>query len=265
MSWTLFKATFHQRRASIFWFCTSLVLYSWLMTWFWPQLGGEEYQRMIESLPPEFLAIFGGTEVPFASLGGYFQTEYLGLMWIAIVASAVVLYSARAIAGEVGAGTLEIVMAQPISRARFALTRIAVLVAYVLLLAASSFVPIQVVGRGYDVVLSAGTFWSLFGLGSLFMLAVGGFALFLSAMFRDAGKPAAIAAGVLVVMWVADLVSNVSPAAEVLDPVNLVTYWQPGKIINGQAVGPAAWWVYAGVAVASLIGSVIVFARRDVA
>lgn len=265
MSWTVLRATLHQRRASIFWFCTSLVLYSWLMTWLWPQLGGEEYQRMIESLPPELLAIFGGTEVPFGSLGGYFQTEYLGLLWIAIVAAAVVLFAARAIAGEVGSGTLELVMAQPVSRLRFVVTRIVALVGYVVLLALSTFAPIQLFGPRYEVELSAGTFWTLCALAALFMLAVGGFAMLLSAIFRDAGKPGAIAAGVLVVMWLADLVSNVSEAAEVLDPINLVAYWQPGKIINGEAVPPAAWWVYAGVAVVSLAAAVVAFSRRDVA
>ena len=99
----------------------------------------------------------------------------------------------------------------------------------------------------------------------IFMLAIGGFALLLSSMFRGGGKPGAITAGVLFVMWIADLLGNVSEAAEVLDPVNLVTYWQPGKIINGDPVADAAWWLYGIIAAVSLVGSVVIFSRRDVA
>ena len=84
-------------------------------------------------------------------------------------------------------------------------------------------------------------------------------------LFRAGGGGGGTAAGVMGVLWVADLVSNVSEAAEVLDPVNLVTYWQPGKIINGDAVAPEAWWIYGIVGAASLVAAVLVFRRRDVA
>lgn len=265
MSWTLLRGTLHQRRAPIFWFCVGLVLYSWLMTWFYPKIGGGQYAEMIESLPPEMIAIFGGTEVPFASMGGYFQTEYLGLMWMIIVAAAVVLFAGRAFSGEVGAGTMELLLAQPISRLRLALTRVVAFVGYALLLSAASFVPIQIFGPVYSIELGAKTFWTLFAFGTLFMLAVGGLAMLLSAVFRDSGRPSGITAGVLLLLWIADLVSNFSEAARFLDPINLVSYWQPGKIINGETVPPQAWWIYAVVGVVSLAAAVLVFRRRDVA
>jgi ABC-2 type transport system permease protein len=265
MNWTLLRATLHQRRASMFWFSFGLILYSWMMTWFWPQMGGDQYAQMLESFSPELLQIFGGTDVPFASLGGFFQVEYLGLMWILIVSSALIMFAVKAFAGEISGGTMEFVLAQPVSRVRLAITRVVALVLYVLVLAASSFVPIQVLGRQYDVVLSAETFWLLFAFGTMFMLAVGGIAMLLSATFRDGGKPGAIAAGLLVLMWVADLISNVSDAAGFFDSVNLVSYWQPGKIINDGVVSGEAWWLYGIVAAVSLVGAVAVFSRRDVA
>jgi ABC-2 type transport system permease protein len=235
-----------------------------MMTWFYPQLAGQ-YASMIENLPAEMLAIFGGTEVDFASLGGYFQTEYLGLMWMLIVASALIIFSVKSFSGEISAGTMEFVLAQPISRVRFAVTRVVAIVIYILVLAASSFLPIVVFGPSYDINLSSATFWELFAFGSLFMLAVGGFSMLVSAIVREGGRAGSIAAGVMGVLWVADLVSNVSEAAKVIDPVNIVTYWQPGKIINGDAVAPEAWWIYGIVGVVTLVATVVVFRRRDVA
>lgn len=265
MSWTLLRATLRARRTSIMWYSVSLVAYSWLMTWFYPQIGGGQYAELIDNMPPEMLALFGGTEVDFATLGGYFQTEYLGLMWMLIVASAVIIFASKAFAGGIADGTMEFTLAQPVSRVRLAVTRVVALAGYIALLAAASFAPIAIFGPTYDIELSAQTFWTLSAFGMLFMLAVGGIAMLLSAMFRDGGRAGGIAAGVMGVLWVADLVSNVSEAAEVLDPVNLVTYWQPGKIINGDAVAPEAWWIYGIVGAASLAAAVLVFRRRDVA
>lgn len=264
MSWTLLRGTLYQRRTSIFWFSISLVWYSWLMVWFWEQLGSQ-LAEMVENYPPELLAVFGGDEASFATLGGFFQIEYLGLMWMIIVGSAVVVFAARAFAGEIGSGTMELLLAQPISRVRVAVTRVVAFIGYALALNVATFVPIQLFGPSYGVELSAETFWTLFALGLLFTLAIGGIAMLLSSMFRDGGKPGAIAAGVLLMFWIADLVGNVSEAAEVVDPVNLVSYWQPGKIINGESAPTEAWWLYAILAAVTLAGSVLIFTRRDVA
>ncbi len=264
MSWTLFRATLHQHRTSIFWFSVGLVFYAWVMTWFYPTIG-EEYASMIETFPPELLAIFGGSEVPFSSLGGYFQTEYLGMMWMLIVSAAVIIYAARAFAGEIAAGTMELVLSQPVSRVKVAITRVAVLIVYAALLSAASFVPLEVFGPTYDINLGWDIALTLMAFGALFILAVGGFAMLLSAMFRGGGRPGAIAAGLLGTLWIADVLSGASELAEALDPVNIVGYWQPGLIINGDAVAAEAWWLYGAIAVVSLIASVVLFARRDVA
>jgi ABC-2 type transport system permease protein len=264
MSWTLLRGTLQQRRSSIFWFCISLVLYSWMMVWFWEQMGSQ-YAQMVENFPSEFLVLFGGSEVSFASMGGFFQVEYLGLMWMIIIAAAVVLFAGKAFSGEISAGTMELLLAQPLSRARVAITRVVAFVCYAVLLNAATFVPIQVFGPAYGVELKAEVFWTVSALGLLFTLAIGGFAMLLSSMFRDSGKPSAIASGVLLLFWIADMVANVSEAAEFFDPVNLVTYWQPGKIINGGEAPAEAWWIYAALAVVTLSGAVAVFMRRDVA
>ena len=264
MSWTLLRGTLHQRRSSIFWFCISLVLYSWMMVWFWDQMG-DSLSKMIENYPPEILAMFGGDQVSFASMGGFFQIEYLGLMWMIIIASAVVLFAVKAYSGEIGGGTMELLLAQPLSRTRVAITRVVAFIGYALLLNVSTFIPIQVFGPGYGVELGAETFWTVSALGLLFTLAIGGIAMLLSSLFRDGGKPAAIASGVLLFFWIADMIANVSEAAEFLDPVNLVSYWQPGEIINGGAAAPEAWWIYGALAVVTLAASIVVFSRRDVA
>lgn len=264
MSWTVLKATLHQRRTGIFWFTLTLVLYSWVMMWFYPSLG-KEYARLIDTMPQEFLAMFGGTEVSFASMGGFFQIEYLGLMWIVLVAAALIMFATRMFAGEIADGTMEFNLAQPVSRVRLAVTRVLLIALYAVTLGAATFVPMQLFGPRYDVDVSANAFWTLMLFGSVFALAIGGLAMLASAAMPDAGKAAGVVSGLVVLFWIADLIGANSPVAEFFDPVNLIGHWQPGAIINGESVDPSAWWLYGIVAAVSLLASVAVFSRRDVA
>lgn len=264
MSWNLFVGTMKQRGTALFWYAFTLVLYSWVMVWYWP-LMGDSYSELVDTLPPEMLQAFAGGEVDLGTLGGFFQVEYLGLMWMGIVASAVILFASKAIATEISTGTMELLLAQPISRVRFALTRIATLVVFVGVLSAATFVPIVVFGPSYDIELSAKAFWLLLASGSLFMLAVGGIAFMLSAVMRDGGKPAAITGGLFGAMWVLHAMAALADFADKLEPLNLVKYWQPAQLINDGTVAPELWWVYGGIALVTLGASVVLFSRRDLA
>lgn len=264
MSWNLFLGTMKQRRSALLWYSVTLVCYSWMMVWYWP-LMGEEYQKLVETMPPELMKAFAGGDVDMGTLGGFFQVEYLGLMWMGIVASAVILYASKAIAGEVSTGTMELLLTQPISRVRFVFTRIAAFAVFVFGLSAATFVPIVVLGPTYEIELSSEVFWLLFATGSLFMLAVGGIAFMLSAMMRDGGKPAAITGGLFGAMWILHAMSALADFADAFEPFNLVKYWQPADLINDAVVAPETWWVYGGVALVTLTVSVFAFVRRDVA
>lgn len=265
MSWTVFRASLWQRRTAILWYVVGLAFYSWLMVWYWPNIGGSEYQKLIESLPPEMLKMFGGSEISFGTMGGFFQVEYLGLMWMIIVLSAVLVYASRSFAGEIADGTMELTLSQPVSRVQVAASRIAGLAVLSGVLSLATFGSVQLFGPAYDVRLSAHAFWSLVALGALFMLAGGGLGMLISACVRGAGKAGGIAAGLFALMWASDIVSNVSDLADFFGPVNLVSAWQPGAVIDGASVKPEAWWLYGLTAAVSLAASVAIFSRRDAA
>ncbi|MCX8006934.1 MAG: ABC transporter permease [Coriobacteriia bacterium] len=265
MSWTVLRASLWQRRTSLAWYVSGLLFYSWIMVWYWPNIGGEEYQKLVESLPPEMLKMLGGTQVSFGTIGGFFQIEYLGLMWMLIVFSAVFIYASRAFAGEIADGTMELTLAQPVSRVRVGASRVVGLVAISALLALATFGSIQAFGPAYGVKLGAEALWTLTALGTLFMLAAGGICMLISAAVRGGGKAGGIAAGIVALMWVSDFVANVSDVADFFGPVNLVSAWQPGVVMDGGQVKPEAWWLYGLVALLTLAGSVAVFSRRDAA
>lgn len=264
MSLNLLLGTLRQRGQALFWFAFTLVAYGWMMVWYWP-LMGESYSKIIESMPPEFIQAFAGADVDLTTLGGFMQTEYLGIMWIGIVASALILFASKMVSSEIGSGTMELLLTQPISRIRFIITRILALLACVGVLSVATVAPIQLLGPGYDIDLPAKTYLLLYATSILFMTAIGGFAFLVSAASRDGGKPAAITGGLLGVMWVLHAIAGLADFADSLEPFNLLKYWQPANLIDKGTVLTESWWVLGAVGVVTLTASVIVFMRRDVA
>lgn len=263
MNLNLLLGTLRQRRIGLFWFSFGLLVYSWMMVWYWSILG-EEYVEMIEAFPPELLVAFAGAaDVEFGTLGAYFQVEYLGTGWIIIVAAAMIIYAVKAVASEIAAGTMELLIVQPIARMKFVLSRIAGMVIYAGVLTLASFVPIQIFGEQYDIELSGRTIALLYATGFLFILAVGSFAFMLSSAMSSGGLPGAITGSILVVMWLLQAISQFAEFADALRPVNIFEYWQPGVLINDGVVPPEVWWVYGGLTIVSLAIAVIVFLRRD--
>jgi len=264
VSLNLLVTTLYQRRIGLFWFSLGLVAYSWLMAWTWTFFG-EMYAQILEAMPPEMIAVWAPEDIDLGTLGGYFQTEYLGVMWVVIVATAIIIFAVKAVASEVAAGTMELLMAQPITRIRFILTRIAGMLAYAAALTVATILPIQVLGPGYDIELPARTVALLYATGFLLLTAIGGFAMMLSAAMRGGGKPGAITGGLLGMMWVAQAIAPFVEQAEDLEPINLLTYWQPGELINEGIVSPETWWVYGGITAVSLVLAVVAFLRKDIA
>lgn len=83
-----------------------------------------EYMEAIEDIfTDELLAIFGGAGLDFGTLGGFLGVEYLSLIWVFIVAAAVITFAAGALGGSVDDGTMEFTLAQPVSRTQVVFSR----------------------------------------------------------------------------------------------------------------------------------------------
>ena len=66
-------------------------------------------------------------------------------------------------------------------------------------------------------------------------------------------------------MWILHFMAAQAEWAKQLEVVNLFRYWKPAELVENGSMPAEAWWVLAGVALVSLVASVIVFSRRDVA
>lgn len=265
VNWHLLKATLYQRRTALFWYSVSLMTYSVMIVWYFPLIATMDLQSLINTLPPEIIAFFAGTNTSLFTLGGFLATEYTGFVWVLIMAAAGITFAVKSYSSEIDAGTMELLLAQPISRRKLSVTRSVALVVFLAILVVSTVVPIQLTAMAVDVKYDAGNLWLFAAVGLLLSLAISGIAMLAASASRESGKPAGIVGGVLGVMWVLHFLAASVEWAKSLEVINLFKYWDSATIIDKGTVAGSAWFVLGGVALASLVASVFVFGRRDVA
>lgn len=221
----------------------------------------ENFLRMIENYPPEFLAFFGGDAATLATTEGYLGMYGFSMLPVIIGIFAVIAGSGL-IAADEESGRLDLIMAHPLGRSAFFLSRLLALVittvailflgwlGFSLLLGTSSLdvTPMEMILPFLSVLVQSLIYSSL--------------ALFLS-MILPARRLAAIGAGlVLVISYFVTSLSFLNESLTTIGQFLPYAYFQGSEAISDFNLG---WFL--GLLTASLLVSVLAwwrFVRRDI-
>jgi ABC-2 type transport system permease protein len=258
------RALRDRRRGLIGW-ALGIGAYVGLMTTMFSVVHGSEVQQAIRSYPKELKAFFGGSGAFDLSTGaGYLNIELFSLVVPALLVVVAIGYGARTIAGEQQAGTLELVLANPVTRRRVLLEKVVGLVATLGALAAVVAVIVVVVGALVDLGVTAGHVVAAC-LGALLVALFSG----LVAIFVGAATGRrSVAIGVATVVFAASyLIVGLAGLVSWLEPLRIISplYHANGTepLVHGLPVGN--YLTLIGMSVAVLLATVMVFERHDLA
>jgi beta-exotoxin I transport system permease protein len=179
----VYVKTIYDRRHGLLWWSVGLGLLTVAVLSVWPSVR-DEYSKLVQNYPEPLLALFGVEKSGVGSAAGYLQAELFGLMVPLTLIAYMISAGSAATAGERDAGTLEFLLAQPVSRARVllekslglvtALAAITVAFALVLVAFARAFALHVAVPDLLAATLSVFLLAALFGAVALFFGAVTG-------------------------------------------------------------------------------------------
>ncbi len=267
MNWTVFRSTLQLRRTSLAWYSLGLALYGWMIVAFFPLIEENlDYMQAVEDIfTEEILAVFGGAGLDFTTIGGFVGIEYLSLMWVLIISAAVITFAAGALGGAVDDGTMELTLAQPVSRTQVVISRYLALATYAAILNVVTVATLYLPGLLHDVDIPLDGMGVLLAAGWILTMAVGGFAYMVSALSSSSGRAVGVSLGVLAAMWLADILGNISERADWLSDVSLFNYWNPDQAIDRSSMPAETWVVFGGAAILFAVVAMWAFQRRDVA
>jgi len=175
-------------------------------------------------------------------------------------------FATAAVAGERQRGTLEVLLARPVSRRATYATLLVATLTFVAGAVAATLVG-AVIGSMISGVfdeLAVDRLPLVWLNGFLLFGAFGSIGLAASVSFDRLTPALGITAGLLVVMYFLEVLGTFWPDAEVLQPYSLFHYYQPKAILEGDA--PLINFALpAIVAVVAIAWSLFEFPRRDLA
>lgn len=264
MRLSVFARGLRDSRRSLIWWVIGIAGYVAMIGSVWPTVrDNPALKKLTESYPEALKAFvsFGG-QFDFGTAAGYLGGELFSFMVPLLLLIAGIAAGARALAGEEESGTLDLLLAHPVSRTRVALEKLAVVVAELMVLGAALWLSLWIVALAFSMDISA---WHLAAAvaSSVLLAAVYGA---LATLIGAAAGRRAVAVTVCVALAVAAyLVSALAPLVPVLHKIRWASPWYHytagDPLRSGLAIDHALVLAALFVIAAALVP--VVFGRRD--
>lgn len=262
----IFAKTLRDRRRSMIWWIAGtfgyLVAITATYTFFVEQQ--EVYQSLLDNYPEALLAMFGveSGETLF-SPDGYLTSQAFG--WLVPLLTLVlgIGIGAAAVAGEEEAGTMDLLLALPVTRTAVILQKLGAMVVLLLALGISVFAGTALGAVLVDMDLSMVNLAAASLSGVLLGLVFGTLALAVGAATGKRGVSMGVSSGVALVAF---LIQTLAPIVDWLEAAHPLTpfyyYGDSQPLVNGLHWGHAG--VLVGLSALFVLVAVLTFRRRDI-
>jgi ABC-2 type transport system permease protein len=263
---SVFSKTLLDVRRALVWWSLGLIGLAAMMIAVYPTVrDNPDLNKLVEDYPEALKAFiaFGG-DVDYVSGAGYLGSELFAFMVPLLLLIAAIGAGARAIAGEEERGTLDLLLANPLSRRRLVIEKLAALAVEVLALALVLFAALLIGVEAVAMEVSVAHLAAATTSAALLALAYGAIALFIGAVSGRRAVAIGIAAAGAVAAY---LVNSLSALVDLFDAVKVASpfyhYVASDPLRHGLAITHVAFLLV--LAAAATMLAVVGFERRDTA
>jgi ABC-2 type transport system permease protein len=263
MSWRLLRQTLYWQRTRLL--VVSLVAIGWgaLIPTFYTTFQ-DLFANLIQGGFPENFLNFGSGSL--FTLPGSITLGFEHPIGIGLVAIFAVGAAANAVAGERETGTLEVLLARPLSRRRMyasvgAGVKIAVAMVLAMLLVGNL---LSIFLLGVDNEIDVAYIPLVWIVGILMWGAFAAFSLAASVSFDRRAPALAVSLAYLGVNYFLEILGTFLPDLEWTQEYSLFHHFNPGEILTGN-LDPVDIVIFAVALVLPIIWALVVFPRRDLA
>lgn len=254
------------RRRSTLWWILGVVLTVLLTVGFYPSIEGQDsFDEMAAEMPEAMRELFGlGGAFSMSSPEGFLQSQLFATMLPILLIVFGIAIGARAIGGSEEDGTLELLLANPVTRRRVLLERYGTLVLLHLVLLAVMLVSTLAVGVPVGATEGIPMAWLAAASGGVLLLGLlyATVAFTVGALTGRRGRAIAVASAVAIGGY---LVEGLGSAADALRPAQALSpwHWFLERNMLGEGIAWRAILLPLAVVVALVAVAVPGFERRD--
>jgi ABC-2 type transport system permease protein len=259
-----FRLEFRRSRMVALWLVVVVIAYGGIVAGMYPilQENSEAFEDYMKIFPKELLAAFGMTG-SLADPGVFFTTYISSMLWPVASAIAAIILATRPVAADVERGWAEVVLATPLTRVGSLGASIASQALVQYLLAVATVGGILVVGALVGAAFDAERFFAASVVLWLFGCAVAGVTSLLGAITLSRAVAGGAAAGILILMYLMNIVAQVQPDLGWLADLGAFKYLIATELIDDGVVPWVSLGVFGVTALVGWAGALLVFRRRD--
>lgn len=254
------------RRRSLVWWSAGIVVMVLLTVALWPSIRGEDqFEDLVQDLPAAVRALMGAQEgIAFTSAPGYLHGRLFSTLLPVLLVVFGIGAGARAVGGSEDDGTMELLLAQPVTRLEVAVARGAAVAAMVLGLALLALVALLVMAPPVDALEDIAVAHVVGATAALASLALLHTAIAFGAgcLLGRRAQAQAIAGAVAVAGYVIQGLAASAPAVEFLRFVS-PWHWYLDRNLLVQAPSLQSTLVPLALGTALAAAGVTAFLRRD--
>lgn len=247
-------------------FALSLVLYVWMLISFLPIISKSiQIQKLLAEYPKAIMNLLAGAaDVNFFTPEGFFSLEFLALWLPIIVYGFAVTFATAIVAKEIDDGTMDLLLAQPISRTTLVLSRFLVLILYLLALTVVTLGSMRLLAPFYDATFKTSGLLVTSLLFLLFMLAISSCTLFFSVVLKERGRAIITSVSIFIASHLLNALAEFNDTLKELRFLSIFRYYNPYKALS---TGEMPWrdlGIFLGITLVFLIASLLIFRRKDI-
>jgi ABC-type transport system involved in multi-copper enzyme maturation permease subunit len=254
--------------------CTMALAFTWLRVWVASQIKVDAFIKFFSESLQIFQALL---PVPIEELASplgrvSFSFEELGLLLL--LGLWTVTRATDCLAGRIGAGTMEMLLAQPIRRLTLLTTHTWITLGGVLAIGAASWLGVKL-GLQFSEFDKAPPWTALAPAATNFVclgVFITGAATLISALSRTRAQAVGVVIGCYVVELMLMIIGRLNDRFEWMNRLTILSAYEPTLLTIGLNRDPSAYWplfwqynaTLVGLGVAALAASAAIFCRRDV-
>lgn len=261
---SVLRLELRRSRMLVLWLTIASLAYSGFIAAFYPTI--KENQALLDQYlkvyPKAFLAAFG-MEGSLTDPGIFFSTYIGSMLWPIIAAIGAIILATRSSAADADRGWLELPLATPVPRTSYLLSAIAVQFAVMGALALACVGGVVVGGWLVGVNFDAPRFLAAGVLGWAFGCSIAAVTTLLAVITLNRGTAGGIAAGVLLAMYLVNVIAKMQPDLDRLRVISAFAHFYATPIIDEGRFPFGDLAIFVTVSAAAWGAAVWLFRRRD--
>lgn len=261
------KSMFKDKYKSLIAYVTGSIIFLEMYIALFPSISkqSEQLNQMMTAFPPEFFKAFNidPSSMTFGSLEPYLSSEYMSFLWPILAIIFAISLANYISVKEVDSGTIEVVASLPVKREKIFIERYLTGLSMLLIFSFLSMliaIPLAKL-HGIDFVFQN---YVTSAVGSFFLAwAIYSLALLFSTFTSEKGKATALTSGVLLLMYVVNIVASLKEELADFKYVSFFNYFNGSDLLAKNTFPEYSLLILGGFSIISTSLALFWYRRRD--